>query len=233
MSPDNASPGRAAASGKNQELTTHSQKASAALHEMREPERDAEDSSVGQDDSSAFPSEGSIVYRDSETSADLSLSSQATGDGDEPVSGPGNILGGLATLNGPQSTTAIRSFSLPSPTLQNVHSVDGGAANSVGEAGPSSKQALNPAASTFSFRSVSSPASTSAGSTLDRKFGEILSTGKDLRGSLTREAKIALGQLGLQPIPSLHGAAKFPYARNPSCVVSFRLASITTADGRI
>ncbi|BGP00126.1 Proteophosphoglycan ppg4 [Rhodotorula toruloides ATCC 204091] len=224
MSPDNTSPGRPTASQPSAAPVVSPQKERDPQRRVREATQDVEDSSFSQDDSFAFPSEGSIVYRDSETSAELA-STMPTEDqvvaSDEPVASYGSVLGDLATLTGPPTTTSARSVSSPATVFDTREAQLDADAASVAAGQFTSKQGLNPAASSFTFRSFSSPASISTGSLLDRKFGEILETGKDSLGNLTPEARVALGQLGLQPIPSLHGAPKFPYARNPSGVDLF------------
>jgi hypothetical protein len=48
------------------------------------------------------------------------------------------------------------------------------------------------------------------------KFEEIVKEGKDEFGELSREARETLRQLGLKPIPSLHGPISLPYSRCPS-----------------
>lgn len=65
------------------------------------------------------------------------------------------------------------------------------------------------------FLTQSSLGPASAVSLLAR-FHEIVKEGKDLIGELRLDAKVALADLGLKPIPSLHGSAQLPYARNPS-----------------
>lgn len=47
-------------------------------------------------------------------------------------------------------------------------------------------------------------------------FHAIVTDGKNTIGELRSDAIAALADLGLQPIPSLHGSALLPYARNPS-----------------
>lgn len=48
------------------------------------------------------------------------------------------------------------------------------------------------------------------------RFHSIINDGKNMIGELRLDAKVALADLGLKPIPSLHGSALLPYARNPS-----------------
>lgn len=48
------------------------------------------------------------------------------------------------------------------------------------------------------------------------RFHSIIKDGKNMIGELRLDAKVALADLGLKPIPSLHGSALLPYARNPS-----------------
>ncbi|GAA5992391.1 hypothetical protein JCM10908_000459 [Rhodotorula pacifica] len=55
-------------------------------------------------------------------------------------------------------------------------------------------------------------------------FHLIIKDGKNMIGELRLDAKAALADLGLKPIPSLHGSALLPYARNPSGVDSFRFS---------
>ncbi|BGP32736.1 hypothetical protein JCM10296v2_004520 [Rhodotorula toruloides] len=224
MSPDNTSPARPAASQPSPAPGMSLQKEPDVQHNVRKAIHDVEESSFSQDDSFTFPSEGSIVYRDNDTSAELASTMPTEHQviaPDEPFTSYGSVLGDLATLTGPPTTSSAHSVSSPATVFDTKDAQSDVDVASVSPGHSPSRQGLNPAASCFTFRSFSSPASISTGSLLDRKFGEILETGKDSLGNLTPEAKAALGQLGLQPIPSLHGAPKFPYARNPSGVDLF------------
>ncbi|BGO92055.1 hypothetical protein NBRC10512_000786 [Rhodotorula toruloides] len=228
MSPDNTSPEQPAASQPLASPAVGSQEESDAHCSTREAAQDVDDPSFSQDDSFAFASEGSIVYRDSETSAELASSIPAREDqisaSDEPFTSYGRVLGDLATLTGPPTAASARSVSSPATVFDTRETQPTSDPARVAASHSPSKQGLNPAASSFTFRSFSSPASLPTGSMLDLQFGEILKNGKDSLGNLTPEAKVALGQLGLQPIPSLHGAPKFPYARNPSGVDLFHFS---------
>ncbi|BGP25258.1 proteophosphoglycan ppg4 [Rhodotorula toruloides] len=230
MSTENVSPEGPPASQPLKGQIIDSQETMEAKGEGSEAERDAEDSLSSQDDSFAFSSQGSIVYRDSETSGEFAPSTSVvqdqTGASNETLTSYASVLGDLAALTGPQATPSARSVSLPTAMLTHAHkeTTPERDTNNIDEGHSPRKHWLNPAASSFTFRSVSLPASTSAGSVLDCKLGEILKTGKDSLGNLTNEAKVALGELGLQPIPSLHGAPKFPYARNPSGVDLFHFS---------
>ncbi|GAA5881057.1 hypothetical protein JCM3774_002998 [Rhodotorula dairenensis] len=55
-------------------------------------------------------------------------------------------------------------------------------------------------------------------------FHAIIRDGKNTIGELRLDAIAALADLGLKPIPSLHGSALLPYARNPSGLDSFRFS---------
>lgn len=70
------------------------------------------------------------------------------------------------------------------------------------------------------FRAVPTPAPDEArpltGRVILARFHSIIKDGKNMIGELRLDAKVALEDLGLKPIPSLHGSALLPYARNPS-----------------
>lgn len=72
---------------------------------------------------------------------------------------------------------------------------------------------LNPAASTFEFPAKIHCVDFSA----DASFDFIVVHGKNTVGDMSREARTALGKIGLKSIPSLHGPLSLPYARCPSC----------------
>ncbi|KAG0654287.1 hypothetical protein C6P46_001807 [Rhodotorula mucilaginosa] len=78
------------------------------------------------------------------------------------------------------------------------------------------------------FRAVPIPTADEArpltGHVILARFHNIIKDGKNMIGELRLDAKVALADLGLKPIPSLHGSALLPYARNPSGVDSFRFS---------
>lgn len=67
-------------------------------------------------------------------------------------------------------------------------------------------ESLNPTAKVFN---LPPPA-------LATLFGRVIKGGKTPLGDLTKGARLALYQLGLKPIPSMHGPLSLPYARCPS-----------------
>lgn len=69
---------------------------------------------------------------------------------------------------------------------------------------------LNPTVKAFN------PLLNSPATALPTLFGEVIQGGKTALGDLTKEARLALSQLGLKPIPSMHGPLSLPYARCPS-----------------
>lgn len=78
---------------------------------------------------------------------------------------------------------------------------------------------LNPAASAFEFPAKIPIVEFPAGASFDF----IIVHGKNSVGDLSREARTALGKIGLKSIPSLHGPLSLPYARCPSCVFPSRI----------
>ncbi|GAA6058943.1 hypothetical protein JCM10212_002895 [Sporobolomyces blumeae] len=77
---------------------------------------------------------------------------------------------------------------------------------------------LNPAAKEFD---PVEPLTCGDYSTTFEAFEQVVSHGKDAWGQLTLEAKEALAQFGLKPIPSLHGPLNLPYARCASGIDAF------------